>query len=136
MKWTAPGKGPQTERAKAAQRPVPQTEAGQLAQESLQPATLLPDMPMGRGPLSIITEWMTVGPVGCTMDSGGGLGRGTALRTRTVGFLRFHLRLAMVVPGAWWTSSAASWILAKTVWTTMAAAMWVALAATKPWQGL
>jgi hypothetical protein len=42
----------------------------------------------------------------------------------------------MVVPGEWWTSNAASWMWAKTVWTTNAAAKWVALAETKAWQGL
>ena len=98
MKWTAPGKGPQMERAKVAQRPVPHAVAVQFAQEIRQPATLLPDMPKGSGPTSIITEWMTVGPVGCIMASGGGLGRGTTLRTKAVGHRRFHFRLAMVVP--------------------------------------
>ena len=58
------------------------------------------------------------------------------MRISKIGRRRFHLRLAMVVPGEWWDSNAASWMRAKTVWTTKAAAKWVALAVTKSWQGL
>ena len=82
------------------------------------------------------TQWITVGPMGCMIASGGGRGRAAALRTSSVGRLRFHLRLAMVVPGEWWASNAASWMRAKTAWTMRAAAKWEALEATKAWQGL
>ena len=58
-------RGLQKDLAKAAQRPVPHALAVQLAQEMRQLATLLPHMPMGRGPASITVQWMTVGPVGC-----------------------------------------------------------------------
>ena len=87
------------DRAKDAHRPVPRADPVQLVQESLQLVTMLPNMAAGRGPESMTTEWMTVGQLGCWMASGGGRGRATTLRIRTVGRLRFHLRLAMVDPG-------------------------------------
>ena len=52
------------ERANDAQRPAPRTEPVQLVQESLQLMTLGPNMAAGRGPESMTTEWMTVGPIG------------------------------------------------------------------------
>ena len=99
--WTAPGKWPQIDRAKGAQRPVPHTDRRQVVQESLQLVTILPNMATGRGPRSMTTEWMTVGPCGSWRGRGGGRGRATTLRIKTVGLRRFHLRFAMVVPGAW-----------------------------------
>ena len=120
--WTAPGKWPQSALAKGAQRPEPQTDRRQLEQDNPQLVTFLPNMAKGRGPRSITTEWMAVGPCGSSRGKGGGRGRATVLRTNTVGLRRVHLRFAIVVPGAWWATRAASWMRAKTVWTIKAAA--------------
>ena len=80
---------------------MPHTDRRQAEQDNLQLVTFLPNMATGRGPLSMTTEWIAVGPCGNWIGKGGGRGRATILRAKIVGRRRFHLRFAMVVPGAW-----------------------------------